>query len=203
MKQIGKYLREISIVVTGIAITLSASYWITQRAEKRDLSLYLNAIRLELEDNIKELDREAEYLEDWENYAIYLALQDKKTLNPDSIRTEAYPGLGYIETAVFQTSAFEMFKASGYMRLMDDKELLQSVWKAYLELEKCRLSIDFYFELKKAQCLKENQLKLEGKQVSIPLYDFFVTYINTGAMDECQKISNYLKGMVTRLKKYK
>jgi hypothetical protein len=33
--KIGRYLREISVVVIGVAITLSASYWVTSRSEKK------------------------------------------------------------------------------------------------------------------------------------------------------------------------
>jgi hypothetical protein len=132
---VAKYLREISVVVIGVAITLSASYWITGRNEKRDMALYLNAIKLELEDNINHLDAEVDYLEDWENYARYLKSHDKKSLHPDSIRRGANSDVSTIKYITFQTSAFEMFKISGAMRLIDDKVLLQSLWRPqYCEL---------------------------------------------------------------------
>ena len=44
IKKSGKYLREISVVVIGVAITLSVSYWIGVKNEKRDMALHLRAI---------------------------------------------------------------------------------------------------------------------------------------------------------------
>ena len=203
MNKIGKYLRELSIVVLGVAITLSVSYWITNKNEKRDMALYLNAIKLELEENIKLLDDEAEYLEDWENYALYLQSHSKNSLHPDSIRMGGYSGLGVVKNFIFQTSAFEMFKVSGAMRLIDDKELLQSLWHAYFRIEKIGLMINDYYELKKEQGLKENQLILEGKPNPILFYDFFITYINFGALEGCKDLSEELKETVLKLERQK
>jgi hypothetical protein len=55
MKKIGKYLREISVVVIGVAVTLSASYWLGVKSEKRDIALHLHAIKMELEENAQDL----------------------------------------------------------------------------------------------------------------------------------------------------
>ena len=87
MNKIGKYLREISVVVIGVAITLSVSYWISNKSEKRDMALYLNAIKLELEENIKTLERAIENLEPSVRYSNYLKSQDAKSLNSDSINS--------------------------------------------------------------------------------------------------------------------
>jgi hypothetical protein len=143
-------------------------------------------------------------LEDWENYAIYLRSHDKKSLHPDSIRMGgAGTGLGTVKNIIFQTSAFEMFKISGAMRLIDDKELLQSLWEAYLYLEIIRGYVNEYYALKKAQGIKETQLELEGKVFPIPLYDFFISYTNFGALEGCKGLSKELKETVQKLEKQK
>ena len=41
MKKIGKYLREVSVVMLGVAITISVTIWINKKSEKKDMSLYL------------------------------------------------------------------------------------------------------------------------------------------------------------------
>jgi len=123
IRKIGKYLREISVVVIGVAITLSASYWISQRGEKRDLKLYLNAIKLELEENIETLEGAIEDLKPSVRYSNYLGSVDAKSINSDSI--DSYGDVfTVLKMYSFQTNAFEMFKNSGHMRLIDDKELL-------------------------------------------------------------------------------
>ncbi|MDR1602591.1 MAG: hypothetical protein LBS42_09220 [Tannerella sp.] len=77
-------LCELSIVVIGIAIMLSVNNWLTTRNEKKDMALYLNAVKLELETNLADL---------------------------------------------------EMFKVSGSMRFVKDKEVLLSIRTAYFKLE--------------------------------------------------------------------
>ena len=203
IEKIGKYLREVSIVVIGVAITLSLSYLIANRTEKRDVALYLNAMKLEMEENIKSLDEEASYLEYWNNYGNYLSSQNKNSIPPDSIRNYG-PGLSTIKSTVFQTSAFEMFKTSGTMRLIDDKDLLQSIWKAYLSLENARHSLWFYFENKKKQLDVEIPLILKGNSVSIPLYDFFIIYnSDTHMAKNCRITSGKFKTTIEKLEKSK
>ena len=201
--KIGKYLREVSVVVIGVAITLYVSYLITNSTEKKDMSLYLNAILLEMDENINYLDSLVNYFEDWENYAQYLQSHDKKSLHPDSIRYFGWKGLASVKEIVFQTSAFEMFKTSGVMRLIDDKELQQSIWTVYRNLEVRKLIIIGYFELKKEHLVKENQLRLYGTPSQIPLYDFFVLYTNFGALEGSRAMSDELKETIAKLEKSK
>jgi hypothetical protein len=201
-KEIGKYFREVSVVVIGVAITLSVSFRISQWNDKRDMTLYLNAVNLELEENLQILDKEALYLEDWENYAKYLYSLDKKSIPEDSIRTIGYPGLGAIHNIVFQTSAFEMFKGSGAMRLLNDKELLQSIWGTYLNLERVKSTLDLYYQLKMDECVNHNQLELAGVPIPIPLYDFFYSYANFGALRDCEKNLKEINITIEKLEKF-
>jgi len=197
--KISQYFREISVVVIGVAITLSVGNWISNNNEKRDIVLYLTAIKLELEDNIQLLEDEANYLEDWENYALYLRSHDKKSLHADSIRGLDYPGLGSVSNFIFHTSAFEMFKASGAMRLINDKEMLQSLWRMYLRLEIAKIQLDKYYQLKMEEGDKISQLILEGTPIPIPLYDFFYKYAGFGALEGCKYRLKELKETVEKI----
>ena len=47
IEKIGKYLREISVVVIGVAITLFASFLLTNSNEKKDIALYLSSLKME------------------------------------------------------------------------------------------------------------------------------------------------------------
>jgi hypothetical protein len=55
--KIGKYLRKLSIVVVGIAITLYVNNYLTTRTKKKDMALYLNAVKMELKTDLKNLMR--------------------------------------------------------------------------------------------------------------------------------------------------
>ena len=56
MKKILKYLRELSIIIIGVAITAGVGFWINNRNNKKDLESHLIAVKLELEYNAKSLD---------------------------------------------------------------------------------------------------------------------------------------------------
>ncbi|MDR2057610.1 MAG: hypothetical protein LBP83_04895 [Dysgonamonadaceae bacterium] len=53
----GKYTRELSIVVVGIAITLSINNWFATKTERKDTTLYLDAVTLELKTNLESLSK--------------------------------------------------------------------------------------------------------------------------------------------------
>ena len=155
MGKIGKYLREISVVVIGVAITLSASYWITSRSEKKDLALYLEAIKMELEENIRALNVINQHvIQPAVKYSVYLSSQDKKALNADSLRYYMYETVNKATSITIKTNAFEMFKSSGKMRLVDQKELLLSIWDTYTILGREKQIFDQMAEMKTEEVKK-------------------------------------------------
>lgn len=57
-----------------------------------------------------------------------------------------------------------------------DKEFLMSIWRTYSQLSFVKNHIDtFYNKNKLEEISKGIQLEKEGKPVSIPLYDFFIS----------------------------
>jgi hypothetical protein len=201
MEKIGKYLREVSVVVIGVAITLSASYWITNRNEKRDMALYLDAIKLELEENIKAINQYAESLQGSVRYAEYLQSNDKKSLNADTISSYAYY-YGTVPACRFRVNAFETFKSSGFMRLMDDRDLLLTVWDAYAELDWLRLELNECNQLKMEDIRKYIQLLAEGTP-HIPMYNFYISNIPYKMAYNCEETSKILKESLEKLEKRK
>jgi len=201
IKKISEISREIFVVVIGVGITLSASYWITNRKEKSDMTLYLNTIKLELTENKKALDEIEQHLQKSYNYTRYLSSHNKKSLNADSIRFysdtyfEVYP-------LTLKTNAFEMFKTSGNMRFVSDKELLLSIWDTYAIL------VEFQQQNTAVTGIKVEDMRKETQHVPIleilsrsdeeilknvpPMYNFHVnvqfysalllTYRNTSAI---------------------
>jgi hypothetical protein len=59
------------------------------------------------------------------------------------------------------SNAFEMFKASGSMRFIKNKEVLLSIWDAYANLEKEKIQSDIYHN--------------KGKRVVVSIYDFYTS----------------------------
>ena len=179
IKKIGQYLREISVVVIGVALTLSASVWITNRNEKKDLALYLNTIKLELEENIRLLDENNIYvIQPALKYADYLRSHDKKSLNLDSLKYHILTVYNMTSITI-KTSAFDMFKTSGFMRLTDNKDLLLSVWDSYTTLVDVKRIFDKYSDMKTEEAKKYfssygNNPSDEDMLKHPPLYEIYV-----------------------------
>ena len=204
IKKIGKFVREISAIVIGVAITLFASYWLNMKNEKRDMALYLNAIKLELDENIKTIDYVLNrHINPDVRYTAYLSSHDIRSLNRDSI--ESYSGAYYnFATVSFNSDAFEMFKISGIMRLMDDKELLMSICNAYHSFKSLSETFDIYFQEKTNDLKKESPLlpESERKEVTIaPMYNFYILQIPYILSAQAERVLKRSNEVLSKLEK--
>lgn len=198
--KIGKYLRDFSIVVAGIAVTLWVQSWLDNRSERKDIRLYLNAIKLELEDNMKDVDVITARMEEEVAYSRYLMSHDKKLLNADTI--QRYREAIYRITLILPSvSAFEMFKNSGNMRLISDKELLRDIWDSYISVELFRQTMEMYYKDKQADRDKEFRMMKDGKPIDAPMYDFYTFEYSSGILWHCTNAKQALKEIISKLEK--
>ena len=174
-KKIAKYFSDISVIVIGVAITLSVSHWLSIRSEKKDLALYLNAVQLELEENLNSLNHIQQWLEPNVRYSTYVHTHPRKSLNRDTL--EKYRNVAYSleQFYSFKNSAFEMFKNSGTMRLISDKDLLLLLWNVYQHLDGLNKALDWYFQIKTEELKKEFPIVFDGGTVDVPMWFFYVT----------------------------
>ena len=207
LKSIVNYLRELSIVIVGITLTVGVGIWVNYNNQKKDLNQYLLAIKLELEENAKMLDLYAGWMQKSIRYAEYLKASDKKNLNKDTLSYYAYTsddGCGYMNfnstTYILgMTSAFEMFRNSGAMRQMTDKELLMMIWRAYSGLEGTIRNIDDLFSIKRDEAMKEEALKAEGKSIDVPMRIFYSTDIPYSIQSSCKSTSFLINKTLSKL----
>jgi hypothetical protein len=172
---IWKYVRELSVVVIGITITLSANNWINDRSERKNLDLYLNTVKLELEENLKIVDGKKDFYKRSFEYVVYLSSNEKTAIaqNQDSLKTYS-DILHSIALFLYKSNAFDMLKSSGEMRLIKDKEMLQSIWGCYSDLETLKAFHELAMQQKLEDGKKEAENeKLTGIPVAIPMYEFF------------------------------
>jgi hypothetical protein len=204
--KIVKYLREISVVVIGVAITLSVTLWISRKSEKRDLNLYLNAVKMEMEENINVLNNYIKFTRFEIKYSNYLLSIDRKSLNVDTL-------FYYVENCFsnqifsFKTYAFEMFRTSGNMRLIEDKELLLTLWRVYDNLSMLTKILDDYSQIKLEEMKKDlllfdiNNFTPETFKNITPMYNFYTLgYVNCFGWTE--SIPNDTKEAFEMLNKY-
>ena len=177
-----KYLRELSIVALGIAITFIVSDCIGKRNQQKDMKRHLNAVKLELEENLKIVQEKADFYELAANFSNYLLSTDYESLNPDSLE-KFNETIRYVFVMTYKTSAFEMLKISGAMRLIKNEEMLRSILESYTLLEEAKYNSDIYMNKKLTEIYEffiENQFKVTDIFINenSRLYSFFALYMN-------------------------
>jgi hypothetical protein len=201
----GKYLREISVVVIGVAITLSVSVWISNRNEKRNLTLYLNALKIELEQNAEMFENESERWQKSVRYGNYIFSLIDKSVNQDSIsyylknEADGFGSMYILSATIYNNNAFEMLKTSGAMSRVKDKELLMSIWGAYTQMYYTQQFINMAMQIKREEVLKEVQLRMDGKHIAVPTKVYHTMGLPSEMERMCRQTSERLKEIISRL----
>jgi hypothetical protein len=171
----------------------------------------LNAIKIELEENINELDSIIKYLLPDVGYSNYLLNVDKDSIDVDSL-IHYMNTYSRAEKFSIKTNAFEMFKTSGIMRLLNDKELMLSLWNIYGVLSLQNEELDWYFHLKWTDIQKEFSLVDKRKLIdeaqfretilkARPLYDFYTLGVTHSLLNNCYDVQNKTKNTIEKLDK--
>lgn len=172
IKSFSRYLREISIVVIGIAITLGLNGWFTHTNSKKEHKQYLNTLKLELMANVEIIENEIDLLDASANYSRYLLSHDRESVDPDTIKKYQY-AITQLREAKLKYNAFEMFKSSGSMRLISNKDLLLTIWDVYDQIDDFRDEFQAYYTHKGDKLNQEAQSNPSENIVT--MYDFFAT----------------------------
>jgi len=168
--RIGNYIRELSVVIIGVAVTLYAGNIINNIQEKKDLDLQLTAIYTELEENSRRLDAIIKYHNQHEllrNY-LFTVVWEPSKYNEDTI-VKYDNVLSTTATFSYKKGAFDMFVNSGAMKLLSDRKQLLEITECYAMLEEFKHENDAFFELK-IQMLGET-FKLDREQIFYEGYD--------------------------------
>jgi hypothetical protein len=194
-------------VVLGILLTVGMGLLISNRNDRKDQKQYLDAIKIELEENAKMFDYCTKWLQKSCRYADYITSTDRNSLNRDTIDYYSMTdddGCGYSYTlsvsALFPTNAFEMYKSSGAMRQIEDKKLLMSMWNVYTQIESAKLNMDRYFRIKEDEHVKMIQLSVEGKMGEgyIPMQIFYSSGIPGEMVRWAAQTSKVIKEMLLK-----
>jgi hypothetical protein len=203
VKPIVKYLREVSVVVIGVAITVGIGLWINNNNIRKDQKQYLDAILLELKENAEKFDDYAKDLRKSVGYSNYLHSlhRDIKSISKDSIDYYAFDnedGLGWGSwnpVILYTEDAFEMFKSSGAMRQVDDKELLLSIWKVYNLMRSTQNIIDGLLQHKKEVAMMEDDHSIAR------MWSFYMNNIPQSMVYHCEGTTELIRETVSKLEK--
>ncbi|MDL2227750.1 hypothetical protein LJC30_02565 [Odoribacter sp. OttesenSCG-928-L07] len=151
-KKIVKYLRELSVVVIGVAITFIGSNLINERQKEKELHKHLEAITTELKENLDIVKEKGKFYNYQAELSRYLMSDKPENLNTQHIDSlnfkEDYSVIGSFFTLVYKTSALEMLTNSGALNRIKDKRLSQSILDSYASLEVVKHESDAYMNRK-------------------------------------------------------
>jgi hypothetical protein len=158
MEKIIRYVRELSIVVIGVAVTLCASSIVGMIKEKQDLNLQLAAIQTELEFN---LERAGEIIDFYKRHEHLGQVIMKNIDHPQQVNdsiNKPNSGVARIAPFVYKKGAYEMFINSGAMKLLADRKLLLNITECYIWLESTKEGSQRYNDAKMQEFTKLNNL---------------------------------------------
>lgn len=145
----GGYLRELSVVIIGVAVTFYVSGIIESSREQKDIKAQLSTIYDELSYNLTQLEALNKYYDNHEKVKRQLRafIETPEKANNDSIN-EAARLIGKTHTFVYKKGAYGLFEDSGAIKSFKDRKLLLKISDTYTLLERCKENYLEYSNLK-------------------------------------------------------
>jgi len=181
--RIGEYLRELSVIVIGIAITFWGSGLINDINTRKSLKQELIAVESELMENEKEITEVLRFYSDLYKYRLLLSAGDIQKADKDSLRKYQYT-ITNIVSYNYKKDAFDMLKYSGGLKEIKDKNKIMSIMECYMLMEQAKEVHDSYMNSKinlilnnymNTDNLRDVDLTLGDKKYMY-LYNFILGY---------------------------
>lgn len=129
--RIGDYIRQLSVVVIGVAITFWGSSFLNNKAEKATLRKNLIAVKAELQHNMYDIDVKLKlYKEESHMRAYFKSLDNPTQISVDTLR-EYGDGLTTSFQYYYKKDAYEILKLSEGKSQLTDVNFLLTIMEAY------------------------------------------------------------------------
>lgn len=139
LEKVKEFLGEILIIVLAVSITLLFHNWNDERHEKKLAREFLQGIRNDLKGSADDIESSVKsfqptidyYNEVWKEVKLHQIKAAYVDSNADYLMNTNY--------FIFDDSRFEGFKSSGYLRLIENQELLKHLvilYSSYMPFEK-------------------------------------------------------------------
>lgn len=146
--KVGKYLRELSVVIIGVAITLLATDSVNKKQEKENVDRHLELVYSELEYNLNNVKDICKFFEDYHALKNLLA---SWVIEPAKVSRDSIARYSYVVnsnfTFLYKQAAYTMFVNSGTMKNMKQTNLTLGLTECYLALEVLKTECDVYNHL--------------------------------------------------------
>jgi len=146
MKNLRDYFPEFVMnflaIFLGVLATLYLTGKITENDERKNLRLQLDALKIELNENIKSIDEVLTYLEREDSVRKYImSVKSRKQIDVDSLK-KYNDIMQVMQIFTYKKDAYEMLKFTGSMRLINDKQKLLDIMTCYNALEEIKNGFD-------------------------------------------------------------
>jgi hypothetical protein len=88
------------------------------------------------------------------------------------------------------------------MRFIKDKEVLLSIWNAYLYSDELKIQLEKYHNTEKYEEIEiDIQLAKERKPIAVPLYDFYAprTQYTFSLLENCKKTASAMEEAIAKI----
>ncbi len=191
--RIGEYMRELSIVILGVAVTFISSALISSHNTRKDIRDNMSMIKIELEENIKKIDKAIEAIDKDVDAASAILSGDLRSIPTDTL--VAYSNsLTNISLFSYTQDAMEILKISSLAPHIENKQLLLGIIKSYEAMNSMKTAISYYLDNKK-KALDDVTERLSPEErraiTSYDIYDLWELYLTNGHMVHFLESCNY------------
>lgn len=150
-----QYLRELSVVIIGVAITFYLSDVFAESKERKEIKLHINTIYSELEHNLEIVNKLSDFYNDHLRLRELLSnlVFDPEVVNMDSLNYYSHVAFSSVHFT-YKKGAYQMLINSGLMKSISDKQLLLDITDAYLQLELVKEAHEAHMVLKNQEVAK-------------------------------------------------
>lgn len=182
--RIGNYIRELTIIFIGFFVSLTITSVISDRTKEREVREGLSLIRLELEQNSVLIENEEFRINKQINGFNYFRKYDLE------VRRMSLDSLYYYFETLNLTigfdpiqDAYDVFKSSGLMQYVSDKNFLQELISTYSTLLSLQKRLKFFDDMKQTgkglHIMETDQVK---KMMGGDLYDTAEVLLDINAL---------------------
>lgn len=142
---VSEYLRELSIVIIGVLVTLLITNMISDYKRQKEIEGMLKFVRAELADNLAELEHVGWR---WTGEQHLFRLMQENTDNleripADTLRKYEY-AIGALYGLTVKTDSYELLRSSMLVQYVKDKDLLRKLSGTYGELRNLNGQLSSY-----------------------------------------------------------
>ncbi|MCC8034721.1 MAG: hypothetical protein LIO77_02160 [Rikenellaceae bacterium] len=208
----GNYLRELSVVILGIFITLTATNYFSGQSRKKEYRQLIEMVQDELRANKRAIDNSISTMEiQLDKISFLYRHRDNLAVIPaDTLEKYQYV-FYWLEVPKFTDHTLEVLKYSSAIHYNKDIRIIRDIMEAYDNVGMCETYIGMFYDSKQEYIdrivLETDRMataivgKLQAEYSSRAVVDFLNTTYPSDLIEECRVCSAKIGEIIGRLEK--